>query len=75
MDKEGSDNHNCIPDVNAKVRGQIEGLAVCFFNVSLLRCADSDTETDVREVSPASRLCQWINCMELVELRSALLYL
>lgn len=73
MDKEGSDNHNCNPDVNAKVRGQIECLAVCFFNVSLLRWTDSDTETDVRQVSPASRLCQWINCMELAELRSALL--
>lgn len=73
MDKEGSDNHNCIPDVNAKVRGQIECLAVCFFNVSLLTWTDSDTETDVRQVSPASPLCQWINCMELAELRSALL--
>lgn len=68
MDKESNDNHNCIPDVNAMVRGQIECLAVWFFNVSLLRWTDSDMDTDVRQVSPASPLCQWINCMELAEL-------
>jgi hypothetical protein len=56
IDKEGNDNHSCLLDANAKVRGQEECLAVWHFNVSLLTWTGSDMKTDVMQVTQSSLL-------------------